>query len=236
MVVEMQLAREKSRANQQRPEVAFIVIHLVVVHLGLRAQAQAKCGKLQEPFSPPSRHIDQKNSARLQKLPRLQQRYRRFVKMLQDGNEKDHIEALLRKTRKCLLDRPFVALKTGECLDLRRDREVHCDRTIEPIAKCDQLRGAKAATEFHSPQSLAVRQPFPNRTLREPHTESIHHTHPVLAVADVRTLAAQDCLLATRCTISESRVNPNVWNPRMISSNPNIAPCEKSVSANPCRT
>jgi hypothetical protein len=66
MITKVDTAGLKPGPDQQRPEIAFVVIHLVVVHLDLRAQAKMEGGKFQKTLSEPRRNVNKKHPGVLQ--------------------------------------------------------------------------------------------------------------------------------------------------------------------------
>src|SRR6266404_279103 len=62
MVAELDQAGLEAGPNQQRPKVALVVIHFVIVHFHLWAKAETKGGELQERFSAPGRDVNEKDA------------------------------------------------------------------------------------------------------------------------------------------------------------------------------
>src|ERR1700736_3628046 len=54
----------ESCAAEQRPEVARVVVRLVVVHLIGGAHTDAERGQLEEPLSPPAGNVDEQEATR----------------------------------------------------------------------------------------------------------------------------------------------------------------------------
>ena len=50
-------------ANQHGPQIAFVVIHFVIVDLYFRTESEPECGQLEESLSAPRRDIYQQQSA-----------------------------------------------------------------------------------------------------------------------------------------------------------------------------
>ena len=67
----LMLAGTKAGRHQQRPQIADVVVHLVVVHLDRGAQAQPERRQLEIGLPAPRRHVDQRDAARRQQPPDL---------------------------------------------------------------------------------------------------------------------------------------------------------------------
>src|SRR5882757_3062285 len=57
-------------ANQHGPQIAFVVIHFVIVDLYSRTESEPECGQLEESLSAPRRDIYQQQPRASEQTPR----------------------------------------------------------------------------------------------------------------------------------------------------------------------
>ena len=51
------IAGQEPSPNQERPEVAHVVVHLMIVHFIFWAETEPECRKLEKPLASPGGHI-----------------------------------------------------------------------------------------------------------------------------------------------------------------------------------
>ncbi len=62
VISQSNLARLETSSDEDWPEIAFAVIHLVIVHLDFRAEAEPESRELQESLAEPRRNVDQEQA------------------------------------------------------------------------------------------------------------------------------------------------------------------------------
>src|ERR1700682_4599149 len=97
MVVELDLAGHKASPNQQRPKVALVIVHFVIVHFYLRAEAKAKCGELEQGFPAPGWDVNEKDACWLEQSANGLDNWKRVAQMFQDRDQQNSIKSLGRK-------------------------------------------------------------------------------------------------------------------------------------------
>ena len=118
-------------ANEERPEVAWVVVRLVVVHLLGRAEPEAEGGELEEALPAPARHVDEAHAAGRDEPPQLDERLERLPEVLEDGDAEHDVERrvlqLAERFGQGALDRgdPLVGL------EVRRERDVDEHGSLE---------------------------------------------------------------------------------------------------------
>src|SRR2546421_5415446 len=81
------LTRLETSSHQDRPEIAFAVIHFVIVHLHSRTDAKPESRELQESLSEPCRNIHQQESRWSKQTPCGLDDKLRLTQVLQDRDK-----------------------------------------------------------------------------------------------------------------------------------------------------
>src|SRR5947208_9507783 len=84
VIPQLNLTRLETSSDQDRPEIAFAVIHFVIVHLHLGTEPEPESRNLQEPLSNPCRNVDKQQPRRLEQPPRGLDGKTRVGQMFQD--------------------------------------------------------------------------------------------------------------------------------------------------------
>src|ERR1043166_8360068 len=220
-------------ANQHGPQIAFVIIHFVIVDLYFRAESELECGELEESLSPPRRDIHQQQPRASEQAPRTLDDKLWLSQVFQHRDEHDDIHGFAFEFWQDLFDCPLMEREFLQHLQLRRDLKIHPDATLQLWFQRDQLRGTITTAAFEHFQIVAAGQMPANRAMRQPHSEPIDGGQSVLTITFLRPQTHCREVGITRFAISISSVKQNVWKPRVTSSKPRIAGCEMASRFNP---
>src|SRR5262245_31191477 len=91
VIAQSDLTWLEARPNQHGPQIAFVVIHLVIVDLYFRTESEPKCGQLEESFPAPRRNIHQQQPRASEQMPRGLDDKLRLSQVFQHRDEHDNV-------------------------------------------------------------------------------------------------------------------------------------------------
>src|SRR5215475_2936518 len=138
----------EASANQQGPQISFLVVHFVIVDLYFRTEPEPECRQLEESLSAPRRDIHQQQPRASKQAPRRLHDKLRFNQVFEYRDEHDDVHGFAFEFWQRLFDCSLMEREFFQCLQLRRDLEIHSDASLQLWFQSDQLRGAITTTEF----------------------------------------------------------------------------------------
>src|SRR5215211_1207153 len=91
-------------ANHHRPQIAFVVIHFVIVDLYLWTESEPECRKLEEALPAPGRDIYQQQPRRPKQTPRRLNDKLRLNQVFHHRDEHDYVHGFAFELRQHLFD------------------------------------------------------------------------------------------------------------------------------------
>src|SRR6266850_2772123 len=85
-------AWQETRSDEQRPDVLYVIVGFVIVHLVLWTEAKAERRVLEKFLTAPGRDVEQTNSSRTNDSLAVCQKRQRFPNVFQDGNTEHEIQ------------------------------------------------------------------------------------------------------------------------------------------------
>src|SRR5215211_5926023 len=104
MIVQSDVTWLEPGANHHGPQIAFVVIHFVIVDLYLWTESEPECRKLEEALPAPGRDIYQQQPRGPKQTPRRLHDKLRLSQMFQHGDEHDHVHGLVFELRQHFFD------------------------------------------------------------------------------------------------------------------------------------
>src|SRR5215211_947621 len=106
--------------DQDGPQIAFIVIHFVIIDLYFWTEPESECGQLKETLTPPCRKVYQQQPRASEQAPRRFDDKLRFCEVFEHRDEHDDVHAFAFELWQRLFDWPFMECEFVERLQLRR--------------------------------------------------------------------------------------------------------------------
>src|SRR6187399_2943815 len=167
------LARQEARLHEQRPEIADVVVHLVIVHFAGRREAELERRKLEENLAAPGRYVHEAGAAGAQDPPDFLQRAERLREVLEHGHDEHEVDAPLGERNERLREPAFECLHLGVRLEVGSNRHVDEDGALyfgEHGAREARLVPAAEIGDYFAAEA---RKEAPDLARGEPNAEAI---------------------------------------------------------------
>src|SRR5439155_2640235 len=116
VVSQSNLTRLETSSHQDRPEIAFAVIHFVIVHLYFRTEAKPESSEFQKSLSEPCRNIHKEEARWSEQSPGRLEDNLWLSKVLQDRDNHHYVHHLPFQLWQSLLDGAFMDSKSCQAL------------------------------------------------------------------------------------------------------------------------
>jgi hypothetical protein len=170
----MNSAGQKSRFDEERPEILHVVIRLVIVHFILWAQAQPECREFQKFLSAPGRDIEHADAVRPDDAAAMLKSGKRIPKMFQHGDAQNDIETRCRRLFQHARKGSFNCRHFGRVLEICRQPRINEYGMIDHCEHASNELGMITTSEISdSFTGHRTRVPL-DLTRREPHAKPVH--------------------------------------------------------------
>src|SRR5919106_2955498 len=114
-------------ANEHRPQIAFAVIHFMIVDLHFRTESEPEGGQFEESFPAPRRDIYQQQTRASKQAPHRLDDKLRLSQVFQHRDEHDDVHGFAFEVWQGFFDRALMECEFLQRLQFRCDLEIHPD-------------------------------------------------------------------------------------------------------------